>query len=167
MLEGPDLRIEILRQFAGIGDLQNEALLRGLQPEVLIDRTGQLVRDRDDPPVTFCQLLRLLGCESGNDRASPVRVRNLTSLPPSADSGSFAAVAAASTWGHHGFNTGGCLDPHGPASFVLRPRIDRPAVPRNRLFHRRTRWRRRNPVRHARASGRRSRLGKPGSVRRQ
>ena len=87
VLEGPDLRIEILRQFGGIGDLQNEALSRGIQPETLIDRAGQLMRDRVEAPVTLRQILRLLGCDSGNDRASPVSARNLTSLPPSSGSG--------------------------------------------------------------------------------
>ena len=87
VLEHPDLRIEILRQFAGIGNLQNEAPTRGIQPEILIDRAGQLVRDRVEAPVTLRQLLRLFGCDSGNDRASPVSVRNLTSLPPSSGSG--------------------------------------------------------------------------------
>jgi len=87
MLQGPDLRIEILGQFGGIGDLQNEALLQGIQPKVLIDRAGQLMRHSVEAPVTLRQLLRLIGCESGNDRASPVSVRNLTSMPPSSGSG--------------------------------------------------------------------------------
>jgi len=46
MLEGPDLRIEILRELAGIGNLEDEALSRRVQPEILVDGTGQFVRYR-------------------------------------------------------------------------------------------------------------------------
>lgn len=87
VIEDSDLRSEILRQFVGVGDLQDEAATRRLQPEVLVDGTGQFVGYRGEPPVTPRQFLRLVCGQSGNDRASPLRVRNLPSLPPSGGSG--------------------------------------------------------------------------------